>query len=152
MEIINTMVAFFKALIMQDSCGYKTYDLVVPLFRKYIEDAPFEDVRRVIDRFLSEPEKVREVVEVPKVVNAIVTLGRTYAVTVGTSGAEQKIRAIKEFRSATGYGLKDAKDCVESGHDKTVTFINQTRANEFAIEMRNAGCIIRSCDFDIEEE
>ncbi|MBK7862734.1 MAG: ribosomal protein L7/L12 [Archangiaceae bacterium] len=56
-----------------------------------------------------------------------------------TNTGEQKISVIKEVRTATGLGLKDSKDLVESTPKPVKTGLDKKAAEDLAAKLRSVG-------------
>jgi len=59
-----------------------------------------------------------------------------------TSAGEKKINVIKEVRSITGLGLKDAKDLVESAPKAVKEGVNKEEAAELKEKLEAAGASV----------
>ena len=59
-----------------------------------------------------------------------------------TSVGEKKINVIKEVRSATGLGLKEAKDLVEAAPSMVKEGIPEAEANEIKAKLEEAGASV----------
>ena len=59
-----------------------------------------------------------------------------------TSVGDKKINVIKEVRAATGLGLKEAKDLVESAPSIVKEGIPETEANEIKAKLEEAGASV----------
>ena len=59
-----------------------------------------------------------------------------------TSVGDKKINVIKEVRSATGLGLKEAKDLVEAAPSIVKEGIPETEANEIKAKLEEAGASV----------
>ena len=59
-----------------------------------------------------------------------------------TSAGEKKINVIKEVRSITGLGLKDAKDLVESAPKAVKEGVNKDEAAELKTKLEAAGASV----------
>ena len=59
-----------------------------------------------------------------------------------TSVGEKKINVIKEVRSATGLGLKEAKDLVEAAPSIVKEGIPEAEANEIKAKLEEAGATV----------
>ena len=58
------------------------------------------------------------------------------------SGGDKKINVIKEVRSVTGLGLKEAKDLVEAAPSLIKEGIPETEANEIKGKLEEAGASV----------
>ena len=59
-----------------------------------------------------------------------------------TSAGEKKINVIKEVRSITGLGLKEAKDLVEGAPKTVKEGLSKEDANKFAEQLKAAGATV----------
>ena len=59
-----------------------------------------------------------------------------------TSVGDKKINVIKEVRSATGLGLKEAKDLVEAAPSIVKEGIPEAEANEIKVKLEEAGASV----------
>ena len=59
-----------------------------------------------------------------------------------TAAGDQKINVIKEVRTITGLGLKEAKDLVEGAPNKLKDGINKEDAEKFKKQLEEAGATV----------
>ena len=59
-----------------------------------------------------------------------------------TSGGDKKINVIKEVRTITGLGLKEAKDLVEGAPKELKTGVSKDEANGFKEKLEAAGATV----------
>ena len=59
-----------------------------------------------------------------------------------TAFGEKKINVIKEVRSVTGLGLKEAKDLVEAAPSLVKEGVSQAEANEIKVKLEEAGATV----------
>ena len=131
------------------------------------EEAKVEEVSKEMDKFISYVENLT-VLEVSKLVKALEDrLGVTAAAPVAVAAAaapadgggaaaeektefdvilksfgENKIAVIKEVRTITGLGLKDAKDLVESAPKPIKEGAAKDEANEIKEKLEAAGATV----------
>ena len=59
-----------------------------------------------------------------------------------TAAGDKKINVIKEVRTITGLGLKEAKDLVEGAPKELKTGVSKDEANEFKSKLEAAGATV----------